>query len=234
MLSSHLEMLHSARNAARDDDNVAQIISSMLEKTNRLASQFRVVRKQIVCLCHFFIFFFFSSSCANMRTEKWWADLNSNTFTDGTYNMWFVWLGNRTRSESTTPGDANSAATEKSNLFTGKKRARAEIEAINMTTDSAQENFSQKRKRLSSILSCNNEDMRSVTPVSIETEDISEEVQRRLEIKEEQRKKRGSSTSEKRKRDRDSLASNDNTSSSFGSASRPKKRRRGYGATKID
>lgn len=77
MLSSHLEMLHSARNAARDDDNMAQIISSMLEKTNRLASQFRVVRKQMVCLCHFFIslfiyfIFYFSSSYANMRTEKW-------------------------------------------------------------------------------------------------------------------------------------------------------------------
>lgn len=103
-----------------------------------------------------------------------------------------------------------------------------------MTTDSAQENFSQKRKRLGSILSGNNDDMRSVTPVSMETEDISEEVQRRLEIKEEQRKKRGSGTSEKRKRNRDSLASNDSTSSSFGGASRPRKRRRELGAAKID
>ena len=231
MLSSHLEMLHSARNAARDDDNMSQIISSMLEKTNRLVSQFRVVKKQIVCLCHFFISFLLFT---NMRTEKWWADLNSNTFTDGTHNISFVWLGNKTRSESTTPGDANSAATAKLSFSSGKKRARAENEAINMMTDSAQQNFSQKRKRLDSILSGNHEDMRSVTPVSIETEDISEEVQRRLEIKEEQRKKRGSSTSEKRKRNRDSLASNDSTLSSSGGASRPKKRRRGLGAAKMD
>ena len=103
-----------------------------------------------------------------------------------------------------------------------------------MMTDSAQQNFSQKRKRLDSILPGNHEDMRSVTPVSIETEDISEEVQRRLEIKEEQRKKRGSSTSEKRKRNRDSLASNDSTLSSSGGASRPKKRRRGLEAAKMD
>ena len=169
-----------------------------------------------------------------MRTEKWWAGLNSNTSTDGTYNILFVSLGNKFRSESTTPADANTAATAKSNFPTGNKRARAENEATNMTTDSAQENSSQKRKRLRSILSSNNEDMRGVTPVSIETEDISEEVQRRLEIKEEQRKKRGTSTSEKRKRNRDSLASNDSTSSSFGGASRPKKRRRELGTAKAD
>ena len=168
-----------------------------------------------------------------MPTEKWWAGLNPNTSTNGTYNILFVWLGKKTRSESTTPGDANTASTAKSNFSTGKKRARAENEATNMTTDSAQENFSQK-KRLRSILSSNNEDMRNVTPVSIETEDISEEVQRRLEIKEEQRKKRGSSTSAKRKRNRDSLASNDSTSSSFGGASRPKKRRRELGTAKTD
>lgn len=58
MLSSHLEMLHSARNAAHGDDNMVQIISSMLEKTNRLVSQFRVVKKQLVCLRHFFVHLF--------------------------------------------------------------------------------------------------------------------------------------------------------------------------------
>lgn len=103
-----------------------------------------------------------------------------------------------------------------------------------MTTDGAQQNLSQKRKRLDLILSGKNEDAQSLTPESIETEDISEEVQRRLEIKEEQRKKRGSSTSEKRKRNRDSLASNDSTLSSSGGASRPKKRRRGLEAAKMD
>lgn len=70
MLSSHLEMLHSARNAARDDDNMAQIISSMLEKTNRLASQFRVVKKQIVCLCHFFILFLLMLTCGQKNGER--------------------------------------------------------------------------------------------------------------------------------------------------------------------
>jgi hypothetical protein len=58
-------------------------------------------------------------------------------------------------------------------------------------------------------------------PVSLETEDISDEVQRRLKIKEEQRRKRDAKP-EKRKRDRDSLASNASTSSL--ASSKPRKR----------
>jgi hypothetical protein len=51
-------------------------------------------------------------------------------------------------------------------------------------------------------------------PVALETEDISDEVQRRLKIKEEQRRKRETDVKpEKRKRDRDSLASNGSSSS---------------------
>ncbi|KAE8346400.1 hypothetical protein BDV24DRAFT_123817 [Aspergillus arachidicola] len=68
----------------------------------------------------------------------------------------------------------------------------------------------QKRKRLDMMMAGGDEDVRNVTPVALETEDISEEVQRRLEIKEEQRRKR-SSKPEKRKRD--SMASTGSTSS---------------------
>lgn len=79
-----------------------------------------------------------------------------------------------------------------------------------------------KRKRLDAVVSGDDEDVRNVTPVSAETEDISEEVERRLAIKDEKRKKRGSQL-EKRKRE--SLASNGSTSS-VGTTTKPKKRRR--------
>ncbi|PKY05854.1 hypothetical protein P168DRAFT_280727 [Aspergillus campestris IBT 28561] len=79
-----------------------------------------------------------------------------------------------------------------------------------------------KRKRLDVAVPGGDEDVRNVMPVSAETEDISEEVQRRLAIKDEKRKKRDSQL-EKRKRE--SLASNGSTSS-VGATTKPKKRRR--------
>ncbi|KAH8429474.1 uncharacterized protein LDX57_007136 [Aspergillus melleus] len=78
---------------------------------------------------------------------------------------------------------------------------------------------SQKRKRVDVTLPGDDESVRNVTPVSMETEDISEEVQRRLKIKEEQKKRKANP--EKRKRD--SLASN-GSASSPGSTSKPKKK----------
>lgn len=52
MLVSHLEMLNSAKELAHsDDDFLLRAISPMLETTNKLMSQFRVVKKQMVCCC---------------------------------------------------------------------------------------------------------------------------------------------------------------------------------------
>ncbi|THC99950.1 hypothetical protein EYZ11_000529 [Aspergillus tanneri] len=76
-----------------------------------------------------------------------------------------------------------------------------------------------KQKRLDVSLPGGDEDVRNVTPVSMETEDISAEVQRRLKLKEEQRKKRHSKP-EKRKRG--SLTSNGSTSP--GNVSKPRKK----------
>lgn len=70
---------------------------------------------------------------------------------------------------------------------------------------------SSKRKRIDEFIPGADEDIRRFSPVSVETEDISEEVQRRLKIKEEQRKRRETSKVDKRKRD--SLTSNGSTSS---------------------
>ncbi|KAL3474018.1 hypothetical protein BJX99DRAFT_232542 [Aspergillus californicus] len=69
-----------------------------------------------------------------------------------------------------------------------------------------------KRKRVDVPNPTEDQDVGDAVPVSFETEDISEEVQRRLKIKEEKRKRREVKP-EKRKRDRDSLASNASTSS---------------------
>lgn len=116
--------------------------------------------------------------------------------------------------------------------LTAKKRPRlsqatADGVAVGLEPDKAHEGRSHKRKRLDLIPQNNNEDTHNGTPEPVETEDISEEVQRRLEIKEEQRRKRNAGSG-KRKRDRDSFAPFESNSSL---ASRPKKRRRETGAT---
>lgn len=51
MLVSHLGMLNSAMELAHLDDDLLRAISPMLETTNKLMSQFRVVKKQMVCFC---------------------------------------------------------------------------------------------------------------------------------------------------------------------------------------
>lgn len=87
-----------------------------------------------------------------------------------------------------------------------------------------------KRKRTDVAIPGADDDVQGAIPVSLETEDISDEVQRRLEIKEEQRRKRDSRP-EKRKRDRDSLASNTSTSS-IGSTKPRKKFKLSQGASR--
>lgn len=42
-------MLQYAKAHAQSDDNMFRTISSMLDKTNKLMSQFRVVKKQVGC-----------------------------------------------------------------------------------------------------------------------------------------------------------------------------------------
>lgn len=68
-----------------------------------------------------------------------------------------------------------------------------------------------------------NEDVQTAMPVSLDTEDISGEVQRRLKIKEEKRRKKEAKPEKrKRGRERDSLGSN-GSASSLGGA-KPRKR----------
>lgn len=52
VLSSHLDLLNSVKVHVGDGDAV-RIVSSMVEKTNRLVMQFNVVKKQMVRLLLF-------------------------------------------------------------------------------------------------------------------------------------------------------------------------------------
>lgn len=94
-----------------------------------------------------------------------------------------------------------------------------------------------KRKREALSFPGADEDVRSIIPVSLETEDISAEVQRRLQIMEERRRKK-ESEQQPEKRKRESVASNESFSSSGGgggsSSSRPKKRRARLGMATAD
>lgn len=116
---------------------------------------------------------------------------------------------------TSTSSSRDSSKRRRSSSKERRKRYRVETDSMDVESESIDTMpvgavQDQKRKRLDMMMAGGDEDVRNVTPVALETEDISEEVQRRLEIKEEQRRKR-SSKPEKRKRD--SMASTGSTSS---------------------
>lgn len=116
-------------------------------------------------------------------------------------------------SSSSTSSNAPQTDTEAN---TRKKRRRVSREKVpvHTETDSATEVRSSKRARdnFSQPPVAEGNTDGDVTSTSLGTEDISAEVQRRLKIKEEQRRRRNAPKQDKRKRD--SLASNDGASPS--------------------
>lgn len=96
-----------------------------------------------------------------------------------------------------------------------RKRRRPVPDAFNSETEIAEPKLARtsipKRKRTGRSIPGDDEDVRNVTPVSMETEDISEEVDRRLRLKEERHRKKDAKP-EKRKRE--SMASNESAHSS--------------------
>ncbi|EAW14511.1 uncharacterized protein ACLA_075500 [Aspergillus clavatus NRRL 1] len=198
VLSSHLDMLNGVKNQVAGNGDAFRLISSMVEKTNKLVTQFQVIKKQL---------------------------MNRPASFGGVPDQ-----GARTEM----PG--NSDSSRRNNSTEGKKRLRMDEDAVQADIDvrpgeeqgDVEPTRSQKRKRREMVIAGSEIDVRDVMPVSMETEDISEEVQRRLKIKEERRKKRdaraekGDAKPEKRKRD--SLASN-GSASSAGGASRPRRKK---------
>ncbi|KAL5355851.1 hypothetical protein BJX96DRAFT_141957 [Aspergillus floccosus] len=198
MLSSHLEMLNAVRGNVVMDGDTFRMVSSMVEKTNKLVTQFKVLKKQI------------------MSNQPMFGG-STNSFTEGAKGVYST-----STSSNHTP---NRAADTNSR----RKRARRETNGLELESESTDHMSkavirTQKRKRLDVTIPGDDEDVRHATPVSAETEDISEEVQRRLEIKEEQRRKR-SSNATKEKRKRESLESVGSSSSLVG-VSKPRKRAR--------
>ncbi|KAL4939951.1 hypothetical protein BDV06DRAFT_230743 [Aspergillus oleicola] len=132
------------------------------------------------------------------------------------------------RAESAKAGSSDSNDREERAAKKQKKRQRRsndEIEPDTKPKEPVLEVDRSKRKRVDVDLPGGDQDVQNFIPVAFQTEDISEEVNRRLRIKDEMRKKRDSKP-EKRKRDRDSLASNASTSS-LGNTKPRKKVRRG-------
>ncbi|KAL4750500.1 hypothetical protein BDW72DRAFT_175787 [Aspergillus terricola var. indicus] len=183
VLSSHLNMLRSLKGQVSADPDAYRLISSMIERTQKLVMQFEGVKKHIV-----------------PRTTR---SSGSNS-------------GPR-------PSSDLRSRVDEAMLRKRKKRNRIsnEMEPVREPQLPVLEVQPAKRKRVDMAISGADQDVRDVMPVSLETEDISDEVQRRLKIKEEQRRKRDAKP-EKRKRNRDSLASNVSTSSL--SSSKPRKK----------
>ncbi|KAI9930427.1 hypothetical protein ASPWEDRAFT_171055 [Aspergillus wentii DTO 134E9] len=202
VLSSHLEMLNSVKDQVLSDADAFRTVSLMVEKTNKLVTQFKVIKKQFVNRPNVFGAMLDQPSLSKAQS----GHLSSN---------------------STQPSDAQAtSAPHSTRLKEGKKRSRKSQESMEIDTNGPIYAHTEgvrkhKRKRLDLAIPGNDEDVRNVTPVSMETEDISEEVQRRLKIKEDRRKKRNAKP-EKRKRD--SLASNGSVSSP-GERTRPKKKK---------
>ncbi|GFF58178.1 hypothetical protein IFM51744_09463 [Aspergillus udagawae] len=227
VLLSHLEMLNGVKNQVVGDGDSFRLVSSMAEKTNRLVMQFRVIKKHIM-------------NCKsgpdfgrNLGGQKGTDEDEARNPFAGVPEA--VVSGN---SHSISDSSQSNGSKERERGGGTHKRARADEDAhedvdvmqAEVQLMQAQESRayaaisrSSKRKRLDLAIPGAEQEVADVMPVALETEDISEEVQRRLQIKEERRKKRDAKP-EKRKRD--SLASNGSASaSSPGGVARPRKKK---------
>ncbi|KAL4738631.1 hypothetical protein BDV11DRAFT_215779 [Aspergillus similis] len=186
VLSSHLDMLRSLKGQVSSDPDAYRLISSMIERTQKLVMQFEGIKKHIVSTAR--------SSGSGSGSSS----------------------GPRLSSDSTSRMDEAIVRKRKK-----RNRISNDVEPVKEPQLPVREVQPAKRKRVDSAIPGADQDVRDVMPVSLETEDISDEVQRRLKIKEEQRRKRDAKP-EKRKRGRDSLASNASTSSL--ASSKPRKK----------
>jgi hypothetical protein len=103
--------------------------------------------------------------------------------------------GQPSLSITTSSGETTDSLPRK--LWPGQKRTRTEedSEAAEIA------NPVEKRQRTKRAIPGANDDVKDVTPVAMQTEDISDEVERRLKLKEERRKKSNNESEKKRKRD---------------------------------
>ncbi|OJI87979.1 hypothetical protein ASPTUDRAFT_50825 [Aspergillus tubingensis CBS 134.48] len=183
MLSSHLEMLHQLKSQVHSYGEESQLVSNMVDKTKRLIAQFDILKKRVVPKLNTATPESDTRSSESMSTSSSRKELKKEQLKRHADHMYDP------------EEDGGAAAAENQDPLTARSLAV----------------HSSKRKRIDEFIPGADEDIRRFSPVSVETEDISEEVQRRLKIKEEQRKRRETSKVDKRKRD--SLTSNGSTSS---------------------
>ncbi|CAL5873269.1 uncharacterized protein PFLUO_LOCUS7538 [Penicillium psychrofluorescens] len=208
MLTSHLELLDSVKEHMARDGNAFRTVSSMVQKTVQAMNQFALVRKK-------------------MSNHKTALDEDHSTATSHTSSM-----NGASRSHTHTPtpystDSVNTARRKRSrNEKEGEKERGPDFGTPPTDQNQAYEDTdarAPKRKRSSySAVPGADDDLRDATEASVETEDISAEVQRRLRIKEERRRKRERDDARPEKRKRTSGASNGSVSPD---RSRPKRKR---------
>ncbi|TQB76726.1 hypothetical protein MPDQ_007121 [Monascus purpureus] len=210
VLSAHMEMLEFAQRDVCADGDALRIVASMVERTEELMGQFKTITSQFNANALKGVY------SATMRDVKIYderlgdmrpgsiSEKNRNNVNDNASN-------NMSSSSIPAVRDARQpSSTQPPRQSNGrKKRSREENESPLPDLLRAGSPPSQKRKRIDfAAPRLKEEDAKTAAAVeaSPETEDISAEVQRRLKIKEERRKKRNIPKSEKRKRE--SLLSN--------------------------
>ncbi|RAH57795.1 hypothetical protein BO85DRAFT_370842 [Aspergillus piperis CBS 112811] len=208
MLSSHLEMLHQLKSQVHSHGEEFQLVSNMVDKTKRLIAQFDILKKRVVAYPLPLTGIIQYHSLVQRKVTI------------------LIELNTTTPESDTRASESMSTSSSRKELKKEQLKRHADHmydpEEDGGAAAAAAENqvpltarslavHSSKRKRTDEFIPGADEDIRRSSPLSVETEDISEEVQRRLKIKEEQRKRRETSKVDKRKRD--SLTSNGSTSS---------------------
>ncbi|OJJ97173.1 hypothetical protein ASPACDRAFT_62868 [Aspergillus aculeatus ATCC 16872] len=211
LLVSHLALLQQVQGEVPSNGDASRLVTNMLERTKKLMMQFKIIKgkfskPRIIEDGPNFVI-------GNLDAEK---ILHSNSGSDPS--------SSRRTSDSSGNGPrardrAKRARAEASERDEETIAAVPDAETMSAFADPASHH---KRKRLMKVLPGGEDDVRSITPVSIDTEDISEEVQRRLAIRDEQRKKRSNAKAEKRKRD--SMTSTGSAPSPGGPTKQPRKR----------
>ncbi|KAJ5722342.1 hypothetical protein N7488_000377 [Penicillium malachiteum] len=195
VLSSHLSLLNEVKSQLAADSDTFRAVSSMVNKTVQSMNQSKILRKAMM----------------NHKTDTFHTEKSSSSPSNPSASS----QKNRTESN---PSQSQSQSQPQSSEPTRRKRPRTDKDTPprdsqnTFSEDPIAAHRSSKRRR-------DNPDEppqdyaqppQQEYPGEWETEDISEEVQRRLRIKEEIRRKKESSRVQKRKRD--SLQSNEGRS----------------------
>ncbi|KAI2905044.1 hypothetical protein CBS11852_1279 [Aspergillus niger] len=152
MLSSHLEMLHQVKSQLHSHGEELQLVSSMVDKTKRLIAQFDILKKRVVPKLNTAAPESDTRSSESMSTSSSRKDLKKEQLKRHAHHMHDSEEDGGTTAGGTTAAEDHDPLTARSLAV-----------------------HSSKRKRIDEFIPGADEDIRSFSPVSVETEDISEE-----------------------------------------------------------